>query len=489
MKLLRLTSNQTQAFFDNTLNQDLILNPGTQIALQSLALQIDVNQLVIDASNNGMTFQFTENGQVNHVFFAHGIYTLLNYSDFFADMTISLNSYLSAFAPGEIGYEWMVDLDPSSKKLFITTKKAEAQAFLDFADDKNLGVANVSKTTPSSKALHRDGGTTGTNDSFVFSNLPIARGAGTFRARIQRFGECAIVLTKKPVLSTFKVLPYETCAFGIILTTSGEAVNTYKFIIDGKVITPEPGMDGEIIESLLKDTMCIDVVQGNIVGSVYSEESQFPMTLFEIQYDNITELYPSIVFKGQNAELNMCASTPSPFYNITSVNTNSTDDESLFNDSSMAPGLTKPPRPYNQATKKYISFDDIRLANICGFKNNRIPIDGYKTGIDETWSADNIFTVGALNQSYTVQLLNINIPSSFDTLSHQRNNTLATINTSVQDNTRLTYECNFPIWLDLNNANAITQRNWKARVLFEDNSVIPTIGFSQMTILIKDKNE
>ena len=120
MKLLRLTSNQTQAFFDNTLNQDLILNPGTQIALQSLALQIDVNQLVIDASNNGMTFQFTENGQVNHVFFAHGTYTLLNYSDFFADMTISLNSYLSAFAPGEIGYEWMVDLDPSSKKLFIT---------------------------------------------------------------------------------------------------------------------------------------------------------------------------------------------------------------------------------------------------------------------------------------------------------------------------------------------------------------------------------
>ena len=73
MKLLRLTSNQTQAFFDNTLNQDLILNPGTQIALQSLALQVDVNQLVIDASNNGMQYQFNNStGEVHQVYFTHG---------------------------------------------------------------------------------------------------------------------------------------------------------------------------------------------------------------------------------------------------------------------------------------------------------------------------------------------------------------------------------------------------------------------------------
>jgi len=97
--------------------------------------------------------------------------------------------------------------------------------------------------------------------------------------------------------------------------------------------------------------------------------------------------------------------------------------------------------------------------------------------------------LGAANQSYSVQMLNLNIPSSYDTLTHQRNNTLATINTSVQDNSRLTYECSFPIWLDLNNSQPITQRNWIARVLFEDNTEIPTIGFSQLTILTKTRGE
>ncbi len=489
MKLLRLTSNQTQAFFDNTLNQDLILNPGTQIALQSLALQVDVNQLVIDASNNGMQYQFNNStGEVHQVYFTHGTYTLLNYNDLFVDMTIALNSELSAFAPSEIGYEWHVELDPSSKKLKIMAKKADNQIFYDFANDTNLGGNNVSKTTPTSKVLQRSGGTLDTNDSFVYSNLPIAKGAGTFRIRPLVFGECAMVLTTKPVLSTDKVLPFETCAFGIILTTNGTGINTYKYIIDGEVITPLPDINDEIIKFLTKDSMCIDIVKGEVIGSVYSSDSPFPLVLFSVAYDNTTDLYPSIIFRGENERLDMCTATPSPFYNVTSVKTNRIESELLFNNDS-TPGLTKPPRPHNQVTNKYILFNDIRMANICGFKNNRIPVEGYKSGIDETWEADTIFSVGALNQSYTVQLLNLNIPSSYDTLSHQRNNTLATINTLVQDNTRLTYECNFPIWLDLNNSNPITQRNWKARVLFEDNSTIPTIGFSQMTILIKDKNE
>jgi len=482
MKLLRLTSNQTQAFFDNTLNQDLILNPGTQIALQSLALQVDVNQLVIDASNNGMQFQFNNStGEVHQVFFAPGTYTLLNYNELFINMTTALNRGLSAFASSEIGYEWSVNLDPTSKKLKIITKKATAQAFSNFASTTEyMGGVNVGTLTPSSKTLERKSGTPDTNDAFVYSRLPLAKGAGTFRARNTRFGESAIVLTKEPILSTDTLIPFEKVAFGIIITTDGEGGEMFKYIYNGQVLNPT-----EKVSLEGNDYVCIDIVKGAVVGTVY-QLNVVKVQLFSFPYDNTSDLFPSIIFRGNTPRFDLCAATPSPFYSISSVQTNSTD--SVFLDV-IETELTAPPKPHNQPTNKYILFNDIRLANICGFKNNRIPVDGYKIGIDETWEGDVIFSVGALNQSYTVQLLNLNIPSSYDTLSHQRNNTLATINTSMQDNTRVTYECSFPIWLDLNNANPITQRNWKARVLFEDNSIIPTIGFSQMTILIKDKNE
>ena len=477
MKLIRLTSNNPTAYFNNTLNQDIILEPFTQIALQSLCLQVDTNELIIDASNNGMFFKMLPTGDIHEVFFNFGKYNQLNIDELFTDMTLQLNKSLTSNISSEIGFEWKVELNEYTKKVGFLVHKGETQNFTKFATDTNLGSSKVQYT---SSALRRTDQVIN-NQSFIFSEIPMAKGAGNFRVRTLEFGQCFIGLTTKPIDPTATEVPYEIIKYGIELTTNGLGESIYKQILNGVVSNPSDSYEYEP-----KDTMVIGFEKGQIVLSIYAKNSTDQYIMESFDYDNTTPLFPVVVLRGPTLRIDSVYSTPSPHYNITSVKTGVQEKE--YNDIDTN-GLYDPPKPSTTKTGKYIEFKDIRLALSLGFKGTRDPSANYQTEYNGNFLAKDIFVIGALNQSYSVQMLNLNIPSSYDTLTQQRNNTLATINTSVQDNSRLTYECNFPIWLDLNNAQPITQRNWVCRVLFENNQEIPTIGFSQMTLLTKNREE
>ena len=58
MRLIRLTTNELTGFFDNSFNEDIIIEPNSQICLSNLTAQIPTNTLIIDESNNTLTYQF-----------------------------------------------------------------------------------------------------------------------------------------------------------------------------------------------------------------------------------------------------------------------------------------------------------------------------------------------------------------------------------------------------------------------------------------------
>ena len=45
VRLIRLTSNNNQAIFDNTFKPDIIVKPNSKIALKSLSVAVDVSKL------------------------------------------------------------------------------------------------------------------------------------------------------------------------------------------------------------------------------------------------------------------------------------------------------------------------------------------------------------------------------------------------------------------------------------------------------------
>ena len=60
MKLIRLTSTNSDGHFNNDFYEDIIMDKNSQIALQYASFEIDVSRIVLDASNNTLRFQLTQ---------------------------------------------------------------------------------------------------------------------------------------------------------------------------------------------------------------------------------------------------------------------------------------------------------------------------------------------------------------------------------------------------------------------------------------------
>ena len=56
VKLIRMTTENKNANFDNSISSDLVLEPYSQIALQNLALEFDPDPITVDNSNNQIDF-------------------------------------------------------------------------------------------------------------------------------------------------------------------------------------------------------------------------------------------------------------------------------------------------------------------------------------------------------------------------------------------------------------------------------------------------
>ena len=52
MKLIRLTSTNSDGHFNNDFYEDIIMEKNTQIALQNASFEIDVNIITINGTNN-----------------------------------------------------------------------------------------------------------------------------------------------------------------------------------------------------------------------------------------------------------------------------------------------------------------------------------------------------------------------------------------------------------------------------------------------------
>ena len=126
MKLIRLTSTNSDGHFNNDFYEDIILDKNSQIALQNASFEIDVARIVLDASNNTIIFQLT-NGNQRIAKLTPGIYNNSNFENLLTDIGAKLNSRLSNTGK-ELGTQWRCILESSKK---ITTEYKTVRASQD----------------------------------------------------------------------------------------------------------------------------------------------------------------------------------------------------------------------------------------------------------------------------------------------------------------------------------------------------------------------
>lgn len=458
-KLIRLTTNDDTSYFNNSFNEDILIEPKSKIALYNLSAEIVKNKFNVNSQNNKITYNV---GGVNdrNVFLLNGIYDKDNIDTLFFDMTEKLNGTLSSEDEFEVGKQWNVELNDN--KVNIDCKQSKSSNHFD-----DIITKNAFKKQTGGEEYYRDGGISGNPDSFMWIDKDLCKGSGFFRIRIYDIitgsgtatenAEFIVGLVNKE-LDNNSVIDLNEITYGIKLDTN--VSNNYYYIKNGVQTATAQAFSITATGSQLNDNLEFVINEGKLQIRIDRDAGTTTDILYEENYSGEV-LYPFVQFINDENSIifDRLRYTSDPF----SENTN-----------------LKYVEPSTRPVDQFFTFESKLFAEFLGFNNLTI---NKSSVVNLNIVADNQFKALDLSESYIVELLNINL-LSYNSSIKQRQNILTTIVNNTQLNDRIIFTAPYPLYIEMNNANPITLRNIRARILKEDGSQLQITGISQMTILI-----
>ena len=479
VKLIRLTTQDRTALFNNDFNTDLTLPPQSKIALKSLSMETQNDVLIVDALNSNVNFQvsngFARNFNLNHV-----TYNKNNYTDLFTDIQEKLNANTGFNITNfevrrNYGLEWKCAVN-DNRKVSVEYKIGENGEYVDLFDYDDTKVERV--TTGGGTWRQKAGQPNNTdNDRIMKLDTYISLGCSFIRARTATYDNNLAIQAQSNGyiigLSNTNISELEPdqitdamLTYGIAVSCDSGNVRKYFTVADGiyslSAVVPnfvgnqDTGNDHqEIIKSFNK-----------IELNVYQNGDPEPEVLALVDANPDEKLYPFIVFRGVNTSVNSVRTIPSPYSGATQ---------------NFEYSLGAPPTPQRNPGENFIEFL-LSVASFLGFNNARQPQVGTINAIEYAYEADRVFRPVEISDAFLVECLNLKL-DSFDGFKNQRKNILAIIPKSNLTG-EIIYDTNYPTFIDLNNKNEILLRNLKIRVVYPDYSQISQLGTSTMVLLI-----
>jgi hypothetical protein len=476
MRLIRLTTKDLTGYVDADFNEDIILEPKSKIALHSLTSQFNRFELNINAQNDKITFSVDGDGAIKILSLPNGIWNNASMLDFFTLATQAFNQTME-YTTNQLGRQWYVGTaeDRFTFQCMPGTVFNPAQStnptYAKFIRTQN--VTNAGTGSPFIWRRTTSGGTSGTNDAFVYYKSTQCKGSASFRSKLisdpapdtEGF---VLAYSLSSVSEQTTVIDESSIAFGIRYVDLGQP---YKKIINGveTATTTTP---------LMNDILAIDTYQNLLRLRVYRSDSPNPITLHSVKYDHITNYFPIAIFVG-TTRIGGIQFSSDYFYNVKNPPTEVDSTYSL----DVIPTFSS-----KVITDNFLEFDDPLLAQELGFKQYRYPLTGYNREVNVIYTGENGFKLRDFSESYIIEMLNLNI-DSYDSMTKQHKNFLAVVPSVSQVREQVVYMAPNLIWLDINNAFPLIMRQFKARVLKEDLTAINTYGLTQITIIIKGPNE
>lgn len=509
MKLLRLTSQDNKAYFDNTFNDDVVIPANSEVSLNSLSLELQPNIIEINATNNEIKYQIKV-GQGATVYLDEVSYTADSAKlNMFNNISYKLNQSLSGGTDGSeslpptgvaLGMQFkagVVDATypPETPKgytgRFSISYAAKQERQLP---DTSWGIENVINSGSGNSTLYKRGthGTDHTEDTRALSSYPITKGCGHARATLETYDGTGSITTR----GLFMGITTEKDA-----TTRAECEFGVQYPYDGGNFTIyHAGSATATSESTVVDSVAsIEIYNGHAYGVYYepdgtrhfcdgstgataAEDTDAQNELSIGTNGEQVDYYFMYIFYGAEDEtrINYTIWNPDAWNNNSStINNTQVTDLAL-------------PQFGRVGGNGYLELHP-SLATYLGYINNRLPISGTeKLGFPlQFWISAEQFAGVVKADSYYVELLTMNL-DSYDGYSKGRKNILAVIPQLEQASTThnenvVIYQPSYPVFLDLNNDVPITLRTIRARILFADGSDISTQHLSVMTLIFKKK--
>tara|TARA_B100000424_G_scaffold215817_1_gene173787 strand:- start:3385 stop:4938 length:1554 start_codon:yes stop_codon:yes gene_type:complete len=517
MKFIRLVSEESNGVLDNEFNSDVKLEPKAQIAYRSLAVDIDPQLFAVDASNNGISFQSSIADGLSKLSGSLPIrsYTTDNAKELLTDLQNLLNRLIAVNSKG-IGHQFQVVIKGGKTRVETQFCPNSVQIFRNnFSGD--FGISKNNLITNSGTISQTSGAGTDTDNNIGVSFQEFGKGTAVWRIRVKRHTDNAGASNTNGFefgLTNIEPSGLVSGANPINLTDAQKFYNfkaqkvgdNYRvnkgdgvFDVDTGIapnVVGDDNINNDIIE-FRKDDKFIRCI-------LYRSNQANPDFLFS---DDLTvrfatgvnddplrtginqPLYPYLIMHGDDANAQLDGGYVRCFFDPFRANITALGDESemieSFNHGTLGarPSDAKP----NRQTTSELTFDSLELAEYMGFDRNVLRSEDTLRRNYLVHSKNN-FTASQTYDNLVVELMNLQL-ESFDGLSKGRRNILATIPAIKNSDGVIVNEASNLIFIDLDNANPISLRNIKARLLYGDLTEPQTTGLTSLSLIFKNKGE
>lgn len=472
VKLIRLKSQQDKLLFNNNIQSDLIIKPNSKIALQNVSFEKANDEIVIDSTNNNMTFN--NDTFTSTITLANATYNQVNIKTLRNDIKDKLNASL-ALNEWNLGKEFTVAI--SSDNFFTIT--TDTGPDLIPASDSDFTRTLVS-VNPSGEMRKTSGASEGTPDAFVGSDTFPAfvgtDGCGVFRVQITALPTTGagfyIGLSETKPSDAGATVPITDMTYAIRAQNTG---TNYKYIDNGGAETTSSEAIENVSSGADNDYIEIGSHGGKIHLTVYNSSNADGVDLVTASSYTGDQLYPYIVFFDQTGvDVGESYYVPPRPESLGEILRNTAQPSLL--------GATNIVNQNRSARVLRLEFETKALSDQLGFFDYFIQ----ETALDLNWKA--IRTVRYVDETecYLVEALNLNF-DSYDGSAGQekRRNLLAVIqNIRDRDQADVLFDSNSITYIDLNNPQPLPLRNLQFRIINSDEGEVAVDGFSNMTLLL-----
>ena len=314
VKLLRLTtSNEKTANFDNNFNADIVIPPNGRIALLNIALDTLNSEIIINNSNNILSYQITANGDIIEIELENGAYDKISYVNLLQDIETKLNESLLYLDGGDrnlIGLQWRarvvdkrVNIEYDRGILALHEDNFVNNDDVEFQDDS--GIPDVLAVWGEPTLI-----TTDVRDVAMFQTY-LSKGIGVLRCQLGRLephtgpsgflDNGVIIGLSKTDLTNISPEDFDAndISYGLKASANTNGYNRYfTYTPTAREIptstTSRPVTNGDYDPT--NDFMEIQINGGNIVIGAYKNiENEF-VEYLNTPYNQNDNLYPFICF-------------------------------------------------------------------------------------------------------------------------------------------------------------------------------------------------
>lgn len=520
--LITLVANEEansggEAIFRSLFNEDIVIQPNSEIAMQSVSLNKRMEIIEIDSNSDQLTFQVlgsttnetangvtTQYGGEHLINIKHGTYTKSNFLDLFNDIQTKMNQQLGVPSAKEFGTEIRVGLT-SEEKLAFQLEKTNNMNF--GSGNGNTKVSIKNQTIGGRSSLVMDTTTDGANilleKHFSYSNTNFSKGCGQFTARLGLFTNldtsvpagCVLGLVEDTEANRTKLLDatilLSDITYGIRTAVNNNSTFNYvvKTSLDSNFVdgtTVLPPVNNNSGDEVNNDVLFIRLNKGKIelgtwdltgggrirVGS--SVDYDFGVVGSEKSFIPVVGIFGD----STTTRLETVKTSVTP-YNSDTYTQADFDSNELLGD-----GL--PQIRIANSTYKLI-FGSPTLAGFLGF--HQMQNSFQNDGTTAIFTSNGLFNKHIGTSTYLVELLSPVILNSYHSFSKGRKNILASIPIServINGSGQIQYEPNNLFYVSMNNLYPVNLRNISLRIIAQDFSSIFTEGFSEVSLLIKE---